>query len=201
VVATAISAGISLWDRAHDKPVSAYWYLVLTVPLFWAGAVAAWSKERRKVEALEKQRGVPKLFLNYKPERPVHPDHPVFFVQTEGEKNAFDVEVTSEVVVTTNHRRIFMEWEVPKCAVGKNPIPIKAMCRQYQGDSAHVASTYSLPQQIHTFFEFKKNPNELVVTLNFKDVEGKKCPPKRFLITSKRDFWGNFDIGIGPLED
>jgi len=75
------------------------------------------------------------------------------------------------------------------------------MCRQYQRDLDHVANTYSLPEQILTFFELKKGQNELIVTVTFKDLEGKKCLPKKFLITSKRDFFGHFEVGIGPIKD
>lgn len=174
-------------------------FAVVGLILFFIAAFHTWEKEHDRAENLEKQREIPKLFLNYKSEKSFHPDRHVFFVQTEDDNNAFDVEINSEETVTTDHRRMFMDWQVPKCPVGKNPVPVKAMCRQYRGGKDQIANTYSLPDQILEFFKSKKGKNELIVTVTFKDLEGKECPPKKFLITSRRDVFGHFEIGIGPI--
>jgi hypothetical protein len=50
VLAAFLFFGISLWEHAHDKPVSAFVFVCLSVPLFWLGAGLAWLKEHRQLE-------------------------------------------------------------------------------------------------------------------------------------------------------
>jgi hypothetical protein len=199
-IMAVVSFVIGVIEHIRDKPVATVVLVGASIPLFGYGAYRAWDKQNERAELLLRERGLPKPFMSYKSERHMDFGAAVFFVQVEGEKVAFDVELTSQPAVATDHSRIFMEWSVPKGPVRQTPVPVKAMCRKYKGDMAHVASTHVVPDQIHTFFERKKDAPELVVTMSYKDVDGRKCPPKDFRITSKRDSRGNFEIGISPLE-
>jgi hypothetical protein len=202
VVAASFFFGIAVWDHLHDKSVPSFWFLAFSLPLFWAGAFAAWIKKHRRVEELQDAKEYPKPFLQYIEERNINSDRSEFFVQVEGDKNAFDVEISSEPVVGERHKRLAMQWEVPKGPVGKTSVPVRAFCVQYERDIPHLAGGIISPGQIHTFFERKKDfPNELEVTMTFKDVDGRKCPPKRFIINSYRDTRGNIRIGISPVEN
>jgi hypothetical protein len=59
VVAAFLFFGISLWERAHDKTVSAFVFLCLSVPLFWIGSLVAWNKKRKEVARLYKPADCP----------------------------------------------------------------------------------------------------------------------------------------------
>lgn len=50
VVAAALAFGIGWWDHAHDKPISAFVFVCLSIPLFWVGAFLAWHKKRSELE-------------------------------------------------------------------------------------------------------------------------------------------------------
>jgi len=51
-VAALISYGVAIWEHLHDKPLSAFVLLAITVPLFWIGAMVAWRRVRKEVETL-----------------------------------------------------------------------------------------------------------------------------------------------------
>jgi hypothetical protein len=199
-VAALVSLGFAVYEHVSDKPASAFWLMTATVILFCLGAYAAWDKKRAEVENLEKNRVAPKLFLRYEQTHDTDFYHSGFFVQVEGERKAFDVSISSDATVGRNHKRIVMLWEVPKAPIGTTPVPIHAQAVQYQSNTPHPFGGIS-GRQIHRFFEEKKDfPNEFEATLTYKDVDGRTCAPRKFKITSERDFRGNFEIGCIPLE-
>src|SRR5208337_4933682 len=55
VVAAFLAFGIAIYDHANDKPVSAFVFVCLSVPLFWLGAYLAWKKERGQAKELEQK--------------------------------------------------------------------------------------------------------------------------------------------------
>jgi hypothetical protein len=201
VSTAAIFFLIGLWEHSRDKSVPAFWFVCLTLPLFWIGAYVAWFKKQKMVVALQCSAGIPKVFLKYEQSHDTDFYHSGFFVQVEGERRAFDVSITSDVTVGRNHKRIAMLWEVPTAPIGSTPIPIHVKCVQYLDDIPHPFGGIS-GGQIHRFFEEKKEfPNEFQATLTCKDVDGRTCPARKFKITSDRDYRGNFEIGCIPLED
>lgn len=131
-IAAAATFVIGLVDHAKDRPLSGFIFVCLSVPLFWIGAYLAWLKTQEHVERMEGECEAPKPFLRYEENRNIHSVASEFFVQVEGDRNAFDVEITSEAAVATNHRRVGMQWEVPTGAIGKTPVPISASCIQYE---------------------------------------------------------------------
>jgi hypothetical protein len=200
VITAAVLFGIGLWEHYRDKSVPAFWFICLTIPLFWIGAYAAWLKKHKSVIALQMDREAPKVFLRYEQSHDSDFYNSGFFVQVEGEKKAFDVQINSEPVVGQNHKRIAMRWEVPKKPIGHDPIPVHAACERYEKDTLHLIGGIS-GRQIHRFFEEKKDfQNELEVTLTYKDVDGRVCPLRKFKVTSNRDYRGNFEIGCIPID-
>ena len=121
-----------------------------------------------------------------------------FFLEVEGERKAFDVTMFSQSAVGKNHRRIGMQWDPPKGVIGEHPIRVRAQFVQYEED---IPRNFNVSgRQIHEFFEQKKEfPNELEITLSYRDVDGAKCPPKRFMLRSSRDYRGDFQIACIPI--
>jgi hypothetical protein len=44
-IAALVSFGIAIWEHFHDKPVSSFIFICLTVPLFCIGSYKAWAKK------------------------------------------------------------------------------------------------------------------------------------------------------------
>ena len=167
--------------------------------MFWIGSYAAWLKKHDALADLQKNIEAPKVYLRYDQRHDTSVDYSGFFVQMEGERKAFDVSISSEGVVGQNHKRIAILWEVPAVPIGTTAIPIRAYCVYYQGSTPpHFSASNG---QIHKLFEQKKDfPNELEVTLTYKDVDRRVCPSRRVKITSSRDHRGNFEIECIPIE-
>jgi len=188
---------VLIYQQATGKPFTWGWFAaVISAGLAWQFK-SELTQEKAKSLASE----YPKLYLRYEEGFDTDFYNSGFFVQIEGEKRAFDVHINSEAVVAQNHKRIAMQWDVPKKPVGTTPVPVHASCMLYQQDLAHPLGGIS-GRQIHRFFEEKKDfPNELQVTVTYKDVDGRACPPRRFKVTSSRDYRGNFEIGCIPIEN
>lgn len=209
---TAILRFLGYWKRALTGPIVTVGLLLyqqatgrrptwgLFGTLIFAGLAWHFYTEFRGARAETDSRQYPAVYLRYEQNRDTDFYNSGFFVQVEGGKKAFDVTISSGAVVAQNHKRIAMQWEVPKQPIGITPVPVQARCVQYQQDLAHALGGIS-GRQIHRFFEQKKDlPNELEVTLKCKDVDGRACPARKFKITSNRDYRGNFEIGCIPIE-
>jgi hypothetical protein len=59
VLAAFLFFGISLWEHAHGKSISAFGFLCLSIPLFWAGSLVAWNRKRKEVARLYKPNDCP----------------------------------------------------------------------------------------------------------------------------------------------
>lgn len=53
---------IAFWEHSHDKSVTAFTLLVVSVPLFWVGAFIAWAKKNKRLEEIEKAK--PRITLS-----------------------------------------------------------------------------------------------------------------------------------------
>jgi len=191
-----VTIGLLLYQQGTGRRPT--WGLFGTI--IFAGLAWHFYTEFRKAKGEPHSLQYPTIYLQYDQSHDTDFYHSGFFVQVESEKRAFDVTMSSEAVLAQNHKRISMQWEVPKQPIGSTPVPVHARCVQYQQDLAHAVGGIS-GRQIHRFFEEKKDfPNELVVTLKYKDVDGRACPPRKFKITSNRDYRGNFEIGCIPIE-
>lgn len=167
--------------------------------IIFAGLAWQFYTEFQNAKAETHSHRYPTVYLRYDQAHDTNFYNSGFFVQAEGEKRAFDVTISSEAVVAQNHKRIAMEWEVPKQPIGNTPVPVQARCVLYQQGLSHSLGGIS-GRQIHRFFEEKKDfPNELEITLKCKDVDGRICPQRKFRITSNRDYRGNFEIGCIPI--
>src|SRR5712664_1267712 len=190
-----VTIGLLFYQQWRGK--SPTWGLFGTI--IFSGLAWQFYTELRKARAEMHSHEYPKLYLRYDLRHDTSVEYSGFFVQVEGEKGAFDVSISSEPVMGQNHKRIAMQWQVPTVPIGTTAIPIRAYCVYYQGSTPHQFSGSS--GQIHNFFEQKKDfPNELEVTLAYKDVDGHLCPARKVKITSSRDLRGNFEIGCIPIE-
>jgi hypothetical protein len=59
VLAAFLFFGIAIWEHTHDKPITAFTLLALSVPLFWIGAYVAWHKKAVALERVQDQ--VPRI--------------------------------------------------------------------------------------------------------------------------------------------
>ena len=55
VSAALLVFGLALWEHAHDKPVSAFVFVCLSIPLFWVGSLVAWRKAAQEVDRLNEK--------------------------------------------------------------------------------------------------------------------------------------------------
>jgi hypothetical protein len=190
-----VTIGLLLYQQGTGNHPT--WGLFGTI--IFAGLAWHFYTELQEARAETHSRQYPTVYLQYDQAHDTDFYNSAFFVQAEGEKRAFDVTISSETVVAQNHKRIAMEWEVPKQPIGSTPVPVQARCVRYQQDLPYALGGIS-GRQIHRFFEEKKDfTNELEVTLECKDVDGRPCPARKFRITSNRDYRGNFEIGCIPI--
>jgi hypothetical protein len=200
VIAAAISFGIGLWDHFHDKPIASFSFVCLTVPLFWAGAFAAWLKKRKRIEELQNTKEYPKLFLQYDERFALAGTFAPsgFMVRCENEKKAFRVTISSKATVGKNDTKLGLQWEVPQGPVGKDVVPVDVQCGRYVHE--HFQPVGGIKDQaIYTFFDIQAaNLEELVAVITFYDVEGRVCPPRRFTIKRYRDIRGRIGISCEP---
>jgi hypothetical protein len=189
---------VLIYQQATGKPFTWGWFAaVICAGLAWHFRSELVSE---RVKALPL--GYPKIYLRYEQSFDTDFNSSGFFLQVEGEKKAFDVRVSSEPVVAQGHKRITMQWEVPKKPISTTSVPIHASCMLCKPDGLDYPAGGISSGQIHRFFKEKKGfTNELEVTVTYKDVDGRACPPKKFKITSNRDYRGNFEIGCIPIEN
>jgi hypothetical protein len=200
-VAALVSLAFALYEHFSGQPASAFWFMAATVVLFCCGAYAAWHKKRAEQETQDRLRASPKLYFRYEARFDTDIYNSGFFLQVEGDRKAFDVAISSTPTVGQSHKRIAMQWEAPKSPIGHEAVPVRAFCVQYQQDVPHRFGGIT-GRQIHKFFDEKRDfPNELEVTLTYKDVDGRVCPQRKVKVTSERDSIGNFAIGCIPIEN
>jgi hypothetical protein len=65
VLAAFVSVDIGTWEHFHDKPVSSYILLSLSVPLFWAGSFVAWSKKHHALDHEKSLHGGPEISFSW----------------------------------------------------------------------------------------------------------------------------------------
>jgi hypothetical protein len=171
-----------IWDRAHGGSISAFVFVVLSVPLFWVGAIMAYLKKSNELETVKKAREIPELYLQYVNDYRNDLLNSGFFLRVEGERKACNVEISSEETVGDHHVRLGMRWSKPGHPIGKDPVAVGVECVSQQDG---IPSLYHnrMGDQIYTFFDHKRDdPRELIVTLNYTDVSGEVCPARRFRV-------------------
>jgi len=177
-----VAIGLLAYQQVTGKPLTWGWFTALILAGFAWHFYSEFQKAKHDFE-------VPKLSLIYADGGTMGSSG--FFVQTEGEKQAFGIKISSEDAIGREHMRLEMVWADIPGPVGNEPIPVSMLCSLHMGN----ASKSFGGRQILSYFEEKATePKELIAVLSFKDVEGKTCPPKKFRITKQRDVFGRFQI-------
>jgi hypothetical protein len=197
--ASVVSFVVGTLERIHGRSVPPFLFDSLSVVLFWCGAYAAWLKKHERLEELESAREAPRLYLRYDPQFRSSTEHSGLFLQAEGELKAFNVKISSETAVGNHHTRLGMKWMVPQCPIGKDDtVPVDVVCGHYI-DGVFQPFNGFAGEQLNIFFDRKaENPQDLFVTLEFRDVEGRACPPRKFTISRFQDARGHRRIGCAP---
>jgi hypothetical protein len=180
---------IGIWEHFRDKSLTAFVFISISIPLFWIGAYLAWSKERYKLDELQRYKELPKLYLGHLGEKKSATFE--IFVQVEGSKKAFEVRITSPPAAGVDHMQLEMQWGEVSQAVGNEPVPVSGLCSLTKGTMGRSFGG----SQIENYLQSKAvQPQDLIAVVNFKDVDGNACPERRFRIHRERNLTGNFAI-------
>jgi hypothetical protein len=198
---------IGLLERFRGKPLSAVIFFCLSIPLFWIGAYAAWLKKYKVVARIEKERTAPELFLTYipVPEKDfIQSDKSGFFLQIQGTSQAANVSITSEECIGLEHTRLLLEWNLPSGYISNQPISVGVTCVKIKDGKKQFWGTPK--DQISCFFDNKKDePKEVIVTVEYTDIAGCKCPAKKFRVFVENSriarLYGTAKIDCQPLKN
>ncbi len=166
--------------QMHIKKLPLSWALMIAfAALFFIVLEGSYRKLKdSKNVAVE----VPELYLQYEEGYKNTLEYSAFFLRVEGERKASNVEISSEPTVGDNHVRLEMKWANPGHPIGTTTVPVKADC-VYHKDGRSALYHGRGGDQIYTYFDHKRdNPRELIVTLNYTDVGGRACPPRKFRV-------------------
>lgn len=84
---------LSVWDRGHDKPASAYLFLFVSLMLFWIGAFLAWHKKYKECERLRRPADCPVIRISAWGTKSQNQTDPPFgfFLDNDGDGSAHEV--------------------------------------------------------------------------------------------------------------
>jgi hypothetical protein len=111
VTALAMFA-IAVWEHIHDKPVSAFILVCVTVPLFWIGSYFAWSKKKQALENERSSHDGPEISLSWPTTRPAN-TRAALFVENTGSVDAYEIKV-SDIGINKTHCAARFHV-IPKC--------------------------------------------------------------------------------------
>jgi hypothetical protein len=55
--------GIGIWEHFTDHPVSGFWLMAISLPLWWFGAYAAWNTKRKELDEIKRRPPSIKVYL------------------------------------------------------------------------------------------------------------------------------------------
>lgn len=191
-----MTISLLIYQQATGKPLTWGWFMAL---IFGALAWQFYSDNKNtKEEAADKS---PKLFLHHVDRRRNNLPNFAgelsgFSVQVEGPKKAFAVRITSPDSVGKEHTRVSMDWGSINMPVGNDPVPVSVLCSAHKGAARHTQTG----PQIEAFRDFT-NRADLFATIQFKDVDGNECPPRKFKIYRERDLGGEMKTHCDLIKD
>jgi hypothetical protein len=92
VLAAFVSFGIGTWEHFHDKPVSSYILLCLSVPLFWIGSYAAWTKKRQALDDEKALHGGPEISFGWGAIPPLN-NRKTLLIENSGNVDAYELKI------------------------------------------------------------------------------------------------------------
>jgi hypothetical protein len=162
--------------QVSGRPLGWGWFFALIF------AALAWQFYSELANSKKLDSLVPELYLEYNPSYSNF-DFSGLFVRVQNDRTAFGMKLTSEIVVGENHCRLGMLWSILENQVGKERVSVQVRCLYY--DDKDMPRPYGGLQgeQLKMFLDKKATkPEELIVTVNFRDVDGRQCPARRFRI-------------------
>lgn len=188
---TSIVVAIYLWVTGH-KELTWGGLVAVAFVCFFIAAYQVWRETDKELEAQDRSRVYPKLFLHHiDPKKTGYSDlreMSGFFVQVEGSNKAFSVRITSPDVLGIDRTRLEMSWGNVNVPAGNEPVLVSALCSINKG--SHSSS--EMGSQIDAYMRMKAEyPKELIAIVNYRDIDGNECPPRKFRIYRERDITGH----------
>ena len=126
----------------------------------------------------------PELYLEYSPpsDSTESPDYSGLFVRVQNDRKAFGVKLTAPIVIGENHKRMGSLLDVP-AQVGRDRVPVAVRCAIYRKDRPDICDPIGgfKGEQLEEFPKRKADrPDEITVSADYLDVDGRKCPTRRF---------------------
>lgn len=202
----SVIAAIILWATGA-KQLSWAGLAALAFVCVIAASFQIWDKLTTRLQTEERLQNAPRLFLEYAegPNGFIGSDKSGLSLRTEGEKRVANVRITSDEAVGVNRTRLAIEWENPLGYIGPEAVPLNVKF-VYTQDGATKPAGGPPCDQIKDFLGARKlEPSELIVTVNYTDVLGRPCPPRKFLISKEsnltRKILGIERISCQPIAD
>jgi len=191
---SVVSIPFLVYSEVTGKNISLAWFICLVLAgLCWD----LYSQRHAQDESIR-----PQLFLRVNPDYQranvayFGPGNGEFLLQTEGEKKAFGVKITSEDAIGKNHGRLALSWAPESTCVGSEPVEVSVLCAWHKG--THSVGT--LGPQVEEYMAQVVGPKELIAMVRYTDIAGKPYK-KRFRVYRDRDVIGFIKVHCEPLRD
>lgn len=175
-------------QQVTGRQLSWGWFTALIMAALAWQYFAAYNNERSANEA-----EAPKLFLRYVEGR--GPATSGLCVQTEGERQAFSVRISSEDVVGKDHMRLGLAWSAVPAPVGNDPVQVAVVCESHRGN---LTEGYGGEQILRFFDRRASESEEFIATVDYTNVDGRPYQ-RKFRIYRHRDAVGNVHVHCDPL--
>jgi hypothetical protein len=119
-LAALVSFGIGTWEHFHEKPISSFILICLSVPLFWIGSYIAWLKKKHALEEEKALRGGPELSFSWAAVPPLN-TRKTLYLENSGTIDAYEVKIGD---IGLNKAHCGARFPViPKCQRGSLSTP------------------------------------------------------------------------------
>jgi hypothetical protein len=132
---------------------------------------------------------VPEVYLEYRDAADMF-EYSRLFVRVQNDRNAFAVRLSSPIVIGEKDRRMGLLWDVPLGMIGQSAVPVAARCVVYRENDEEIADPIGglKGEQIEEFLLRKADkPDEVIVNVDYLDVQGRHYPPKQFRLFLHRN--------------
>lgn len=131
----------------------------------------------------------PEVYLEYRDSLSMF-DYSRLLVRVQNDLTAFSVKLSSPSVIGQSKSRMALLWDVPTSQVGQQAVHVTVRCVYFRKGDEEVADPIGgLPgEQIEEFLKQKaERPDEVIVSVDYLDVDGRACPTRRFRLFLHRN--------------